>query len=79
MPKNSAQLAEYTEAYDKYKAAEKELRQLEELISGNKEREDYLRFQHTELEEAKLEDGQQEALEQESEMMSHAEDIKAAL
>ena len=26
---NSAQLAEYTEAYDKYKAAEKELRQLE--------------------------------------------------
>lgn len=76
---NSAQLAEYTEAYDRYKAAEKELRQLEELISGNKEREDYLRFQHAELEEAKLEDGQQEALEQESEMMSHAEDIKAAL
>ena len=76
---NSVQLAEYAEAYDKYKAAEKELRQLEELISGNKECEDYLRFQHAELEEAKLEDGQQEALEQESEMMSHAEDIKAAL
>ena len=74
---NSAQLAEYAEAYDK--AAEKELRQLEELISGNKEREDYLRFQHAELEEAKLEDGQQESLEQESEIMSHAEDIKAAL
>lgn len=76
---NATQTAEYSEAYNQYKEAEKALKQLEELIKDNKEREDYLRFQHAELEEAKLEDGQQEALEQESEMMSHAEDIKAAL
>lgn len=41
--------------------------------------EDFLRYQYRELEAAHLAEGEQETLEQESEAMEHAEEIKSAL
>lgn len=73
------QVAAYREAFHHYRELKNELEQLREAIEQGKRDEEYLRFQHQELSDAHLEDGQQEALEQESEMLSHAEEIKGAL
>ena len=48
-------------------------------IERNAENEDFMRFQLNELREANLSEGIQEELEQESETLSHVEDIKGAL
>ncbi len=69
----------YREQYTKYKEVCKKLQQLQEEIRRNQENEDFLRFQHHELEEARLSDGEQEELENEYSMLSHAEEIKGAL
>jgi DNA repair protein RecN (Recombination protein N) len=52
---------------------------MEREIEESRKNEDYLRFLYNELEQAGLEAGQQEQLEQESETLSHIEDIKNAL
>ena len=69
----------YKAAYATYRQADDQLRRLKEEIAKNKENEDFLRFQFKELDDAKLEKGEQEALEQESDVLSHSEDIKTAL
>ncbi len=76
---NSQQLATYQVAYQQYKKANEQLSQLKQEIAKNRENEDFLRFQFKELDEAKLQSGEQELLEQEAEMLSHSEDIKTAL
>ena len=73
------QLAAYQQTYTGYQKAVRELKQLEEDIERNRQNHDFLQFQYEELESAKLNEGEQEELEQRSETMSHAEDIKAAL
>lgn len=70
---------EYQSSFKAYKKAEKQLQQLREKIESTKENEDYLRFQVNEIERAHLEEGMQEELEQESETMAHAEEIKSGL
>lgn len=72
-------LVDYRKAYDEYRIAAKQLVELEEEIERNRENEDFLRFQYKELDEASLRDGAQEELEQLSETMSHAEEIKECL
>ena len=47
------------------------------LAEKSRADEDYIRFQLEQLEEAALSEGEQEVLENESEMLSHAEEIKA--
>ena len=76
---DSRQLADYQEAFRNYQTARKAVAQMEENIAKAAENEDFLRFQYNELEEARLEPGQQEDLEKESETLSHVEDIKSAL
>jgi len=76
---NKNLLREYRIAFQQYKQAEKELEELREFVRRNKEEEDYLRFQHEALNEAALQDGEQEELESEQETLNHAEDIKSAL
>ena len=76
---NQAALSDYKQTFVAYSQANKHLDELMEEIERNKENEDFLRFQFNELEEAKLTDGEQEELEQMSETMSHAEEIKGAL
>lgn len=72
-------LASYQSSYREWRKVQQKL---EELIAKNhrdKADEDYLRFQLEQLEEAHLVAGEQESLEQEADLLSHAEEIKAGL
>lgn len=73
------QLADYRAAFAEYRSAQRRLEELREQIATSRDDEDFLRFQQKELSEANLASGEQEQLEQEAELMSHAEDIKRAL
>lgn len=70
----------YREAFSAYRAATKRLDELKQQMSSNQEQEDYMRFQLSELEDAALNDpDEQTVLEQTAESMEHTEDIKEAL
>lgn len=73
------QLADYRAAFAECRSAQRRLEELREQIATSRDNEDFLRFQQKELSEANLALGEQEQLEQEAELMSHAEDIKRAL
>ena len=70
---------DYREAFAAYHKACRQLEQLKADIEQNRQNADFLKFQYNELSEARLTDGEQEELEQKSETMTHAEDIKSAL
>ena len=76
---NDKELLAYREAYTKWKHSEKELKKLIDQAEKSKTDEDYLRFQLEQLEDAKLQEGEQVELEQEAETLTHAEEIKAGL
>lgn len=73
------QLADYRAAFAEYRSAQRRLEELRDQIATSRDNEDFLRFQQKELSETNLASGEQEQLEQEAELMSHAEDIKRAL
>lgn len=77
--RDKQQLADYSASFSQLRTAEKQLQELRSRIVSDRENEDFLRFQQKELSEANLVDGEQEQLEQEAELMSHAEDIKRVL
>lgn len=70
---------EYHSAYEKYVKAVRELEQLKSDIEANSRNRDFLQFQQKELQEAALVENEQEQLEQERDMIAHAEYIQAAL
>ena len=76
---NDRALEEYTLRYNRWRKLRAELDELQAALQRDRTEEDYLRFQWKQLSEAHLTDGEQEALEQEAEMLSHAEEIKAGL
>ena len=76
---NNHALNDYKLLYSTWKSVEKELQELLDEAAKNKADEDYIRFQLEQLEEAGLTEGEQESLEQESETLEHAEEIKAGL
>ena len=76
---DAKELAAYRQAFAAYHEAEQQLAELKAAIERNRENVDFLQFQHQELADARLADGEQEELEQKSETMTHAEDIKSAL
>lgn len=69
----------YHDIYIKYKEAAKAVELLKEETEKSRLDEEFLRFQQKELQDAALKEGIQEELEAESEMLTHAEDIKTAL
>jgi hypothetical protein len=77
--RDQKEVAAYKAAFQQYKNAEKQLAELTSRLAKAKENEDFLRFQYNELASANLVSGEQEELEQESKMLSHAEEIKSAL
>ena len=77
--KNKELKNEYLSTYREYIRIEKEINELKEKINIRKTEEDYLRFQFNQLEEARLQSGEQDLLEQESETLSHIEEIKNGL
>ena len=76
---DATQLSQYQKTYKEYHLVKQQLDELRENIERNRQNEDFLRFQCRELTEAHLVEGEQEELEQQSETMSHSEDIKSAL
>ena len=76
---DARELADYQQAFAQYQEAEHRLHTLEDDIERNRQNMDFLQYQYNELDAAHLEPGEQEELEQQSETMSHAEDIKTAL
>lgn len=73
------QLAEYQSVYKAWKQVQHDLDELIAQSEKNRADEDYIRFQLQQLDEANLLDGEQEELEQEAEILTHAEEIKAGL
>ena len=73
------ELATYQQTFSQLQAAKSQLQELKDDIERNRQSQDFLQFQYEELENAHLIEGEQEELEQQSETMEHAEDIKTAL
>ncbi len=76
---DDAQTKTYKQAFEEYHKACLQLEKMEDDIEQNRQNADFLKFQYDELTNARLTDGEQEELEQKSETMTHAEDIKGAL
>ena len=78
-----AQDADQLKVYHKedyaYRKAKELLEELKAEITKNRQNEEFMRFQHKELDDANLQEGELEQLEQEAETLSHSEDIKTAL
>lgn len=73
------ELTAYQQTYSELQVAKNQLQTLKDDIERNRQSQDFLQFQYEELESAHLMEGEQEELEQQSETMEHAEDIKTAL
>ena len=72
-------LADYQQTFRQYQATARELESLKADIEQNRQNLDFLQFQYNELTQAGLVEGEQEELEQKSDVMSHSEEIKSAL
>jgi DNA repair protein RecN (Recombination protein N) len=70
---------EYKLVYNNYRSLSGEFSELKEKADRNKADLEYFQFQLTQLEEAKLREGEQEELEKEQELLSHAGEIKLGL
>lgn len=79
LAKHQRLVEEYTEQYRTYTRLNRELEQLKERIEQSRKEEDYLRFQYNQLKEINIQAGEQQPLEEELEILTHAEDIKEAL
>ena len=79
MAENEILLIMYKKEYSRYVELKRELKEIEAKAAKTKQEEDYIRFQLDQLEEAGLDAGEQEELEQEQETLAHAEEIKGAL
>lgn len=79
MAGTAALLEKYREEYDRYLAVTSQLNGLTEKMQRAKTEEAYVRYQSEELHAARLSEGEQTELEQERDMLVHAEEIKSAL
>ena len=76
---NAADLAQYQEVYARYHAVARKLSALKAEAERMRADESYLRFQLQEIEEAAFRPGEEEELKKEAGLLTHAEEIKAAL
>ena len=76
---NQKELNSYRQLFNDLRDSQQALSQLKHDIEENLRDADYIRFQLQELEKAKLTEDLQEQLEQESNTLSHSEDIKNSL
>lgn len=79
MAGNSKELDAYRIKYKELCSLRKKIESLKEEAAQNAKDADYIRFQFTKLDEANLQSGEQEELEEEQELLSHAEEIKGGL
>ena len=76
---NERERNEYSTTYQTYKRVSNELQSLRQELQASRDNEDFLRFQQSELDDARLMAGEQEELEEQSRLMSHVEEIKSVL
>ena len=76
---DKAMLDEYRQKFHDFRQAEKDYEIFREEVAKNQQSADFMRFQLNELLDARLQDDEQEQLEQQRDTMSHAEDIKSVL
>ena len=76
---NESLLNDYTTQYERYTAACEALQQLQTLAKKSQQDADYIQYRYNLLEDANLEAGELEDLEQEQYRLSHAEEIRMAL
>ena len=79
LARNQAEYADYRAAYDQLKTQDSKLKALKAQAERDAQEADYIRFQFSQLDDANLVEGEQEELEAEQELLSHAEDIKSCL
>ncbi|MDR2809384.1 MAG: DNA repair protein RecN [Tannerellaceae bacterium] len=79
MAQNETLLLRYRQTYSRYLSIRKEWKELTEKALRTKQDEDYVRFQLRQLDDAKLVEGEQDALEEERKALSNTETIKGAL
>ena len=72
-------VAKYQAAYREYSTLKRQLEELTAAEAQNRKEQDYLQFQWNELSEARLLPDEQSALEQESQLLAHAEAIRQGL
>ena len=77
--KDEKELGKYSDIYHQYKETAKRLADTIAKAEKEREDEDYVRFQLQQLDDASLKEGEQEELENEAEMLAHAEEIKSNL
>ena len=73
------ELSDYQQAYGRYQQALQQLDALRQQIARDSQALDFMQYQYDELSAAQLADGEQDELEQRSDAMTHAEEIKQAL
>lgn len=76
---NAELLARYGELYQKHWKWSAELQELKERAADAEKEGDYLKFQFSQLDKARLKNGEKEELEQELDLLTNAESIKSAL
>lgn len=79
LAQDEAILYGYQQQFNTYKDVCRELDEFIQKAEKSRQDEDYIRFQLEQLEEAELKENEQEELEAEAEMLTHAEEIKAGL
>ena len=79
MAGNERERNDYATSYQSYTQARSQLQALKQQMQASHDNEDFLRFQQSELNDAQLTAGEQEELEEQSQLMSHVEEIKSAL
>jgi DNA repair protein RecN (Recombination protein N) len=72
---NGKVLEDYRETFSKYRRYKKEFTEIKEKSDKNKADLEYYKFQLSQIEEAKLREGEHLELEKEQEILTHAEDI----
>ena len=77
--KNESLLNEYSAQYERYTAAVEALQKLQALAKKSQADTDYIQYRFQLLDEANLQAGELEELENEQYRLSHAEEIRAAL
>jgi len=76
---NQYELGQYRTLYNELTQLQRRIQQLRDEATRNAQEADYIRYQFAQLDDAQLIDGEQEELESEQELLSHAEEIKTSL
>jgi DNA repair protein RecN (Recombination protein N) len=77
--RHSDLVLKYKDVYQTYRALQNEYQRIFDEAQKNKADLDYFKFQFEQLDQANLQDGEQDSLEQELKILTHSEEIKTAL